>query len=104
DQQVVLGHHHPERHRGDPTLPRQGVRYYLRVQPKGSEVVYAVIETGGKQYKVAEGDRLDVELLEGDEVSLRPVMPVDGETVLATPSQLGGATVSARVVGEAKGP
>jgi large subunit ribosomal protein L21 len=66
--------------------------------------VYAVIETGGKQYKVAEGDVLDVELLEGDEVSLRPVMLVDGDTVLATPSQLGDATVSARVVGEAKGP
>ena len=29
---------------------------------------------------------------------------VDGETVLATPAELAGATVSARVVGEAKGP
>jgi len=66
--------------------------------------VYAVIETGGKQYRVAEGDRLDVELLEGDEVSLRPVMLVDGDTVLATPGQLSGARVSARVVGESKGP
>jgi large subunit ribosomal protein L21 len=66
--------------------------------------MYAVIETGGKQYKVAEGDRLDVELLTGEEVSLRPVMLVDGDTVLSTPSQLGGAAVTARVVGEAKGP
>jgi large subunit ribosomal protein L21 len=66
--------------------------------------MYAVIETGGKQYKVAEGDRLDVELLTGEEVSLRPVMLVDGDTVLSTPSQLGSAAVTARVVGEAKGP
>ena len=66
--------------------------------------MYAVIETGGKQYKVAEGDRLDVELLTGEEVSLRPVMLVDGDTVLSTPSQLGRAAVTARVVGEAKGP
>ncbi len=66
--------------------------------------MYAVIHTGGKQYKVEEGQLLDVELLSGDEVSLRPVMIVDGSKVLATPAQLAGATVSARVVGEAKGP
>jgi large subunit ribosomal protein L21 len=66
--------------------------------------MYAVIESGGKQYRVAEGDRLDVELLHGEQVTLRPVMLVDGEAVLATPSQLDGASVTARVVGEAKGP
>ena len=66
--------------------------------------MYAVIHTGGKQYRVAEGDRIDVERLEGDEVSLRPVMLVDGDTVLATAAQLDGASVTARVVGEARGP
>ena len=66
--------------------------------------MYAVIESGGKQYRVAEGDRLDVERLDGDEVTLRPVMLVDGEAVLSTPSQLQGASVTARVVGEARGP
>ena len=66
--------------------------------------MYAVIHTGGKQYRVTEGDRLDVERLEGDEVTLRPVMLVDGDTVLATPGQLGAASVTARIVGEAKGP
>jgi large subunit ribosomal protein L21 len=69
--------------------------------------MYAVIETGGKQYRVAQGDRLDVERLDaGDsgEVALRPVLLVDGDTVLATPQQLSGATVSGRVVGDAKGP
>ena len=66
--------------------------------------MYAVIESGGKQYRVAEGDRLDVERLDGDEVTLRPVMVVDGDAVLATPAQLGSAAVTARVVGAARGP
>jgi large subunit ribosomal protein L21 len=66
--------------------------------------MYAVIETGGKQFKVEEGQRLDVERLPADEVELTPVLVVDGETVLATPDQLAGAKVAVRVVGEAKGP
>jgi large subunit ribosomal protein L21 len=68
--------------------------------------MYAVIATGGKQYKVETGQQLDVERLGVDEgeVELRPVMLVDGDTVLATPGQLGGATVKAKVVGAAKGP
>jgi large subunit ribosomal protein L21 len=67
--------------------------------------MYAVIHTGGKQYRVAEGDRIDVERLTGDdEVTLRPLMLVDGDSVLSTPDQLGGAAVTARIVGEAKGP
>ena len=66
--------------------------------------MYAVIKTGGKQYRVEEGQRLDVERLSGDDVSLVPVLLVDGDEVLSTGSQLAGASVSARVVGEAKGP
>ncbi len=68
--------------------------------------MYAVIKTGGKQYRVAEGERLDVERVtaEGDEVSFTPVLLVDGETVLASTGDLAGASVAARVVGETKGP
>ncbi|MDQ4133929.1 MAG: 50S ribosomal protein L21 [Actinomycetota bacterium] len=69
--------------------------------------MYAVISTGGKQYRVAEGQRLDVEQLtadEGGDVSFTPVLVVDGETVLATPGDLSGAAVRAQVVGETKGP
>jgi large subunit ribosomal protein L21 len=70
--------------------------------------MYAVISTGGKQYRVSEGERLDVERLTADgdagQLTLRPVLVVDGETVVATASDLAGASVSARVVGEAKGP
>ena len=68
--------------------------------------MYAVIRTGGKQARVAEGEVLDVErlgLAEGDEVTFTPVLLVDGDDVLAG-SAISGATVSARVVGEAKGP
>jgi len=69
--------------------------------------VYAVIKTGGKQERVEEGQRLTVERLgaaDGDEVSFAPLLLVDGGTVLATPSELSGAKVTARVVGEEKGP
>lgn len=67
--------------------------------------MYAVIQTGGKQYRVEQGQRLDVERLgDADEVTLTPVLVVDGDTVLATPAQLVGASVTARVVGESKGP
>ncbi len=68
--------------------------------------MYAVIKTGGKQYRVSEGERLDVERVsaEGGEVTFTPVLVVDGEAVLAAPAELAGASVAARVVGEAKGP
>ncbi|MHB1584231.1 MAG: 50S ribosomal protein L21 [Acidimicrobiales bacterium] len=69
--------------------------------------MYAVIRTGGKQERVAEGQRLRVELLGepiGAEVRFAPVLVVDGETVLATPEQLAGASVTAQVVGEELGP
>src|SRR5579871_2057459 len=69
--------------------------------------MYAVIKSGGKQERVAEGQRVRVELLGqpvGAEVALEPVLVVDGETVLATPAQLAGATVTAKVVGSETGP
>jgi large subunit ribosomal protein L21 len=68
--------------------------------------MYAVVSTGGKQYRVEEGQRLQVERLgadEGAEVSLTPVMVVDGDAVLASRSQLSGAAVTAKVLGEVKG-
>jgi large subunit ribosomal protein L21 len=68
--------------------------------------MYAVISTGGKQYRVEEGATLQVERCGdvGAEVSFTPVLLVDGDTVLATPNQLSAASVTARIVGEAKGP
>ena len=68
--------------------------------------MYAVISTGGKQYRVAEGDQVDVERLgePGTEVELTPVMLVDGATTLADPESLAGVTVTGRVVSEQRGP
>lgn len=69
--------------------------------------MYAVISAGGKQYRVAEGDQLEIELVDvgdGDEFELRPVLVVDGAAVLSSPSQLADAKVTAAVVGTSKGP
>ena len=69
--------------------------------------MYAVIKTGGKQERVAEGQRVRVEMLGepiGAEVSFDPVLVVDGDTVLATPDQLKGASVTGQIVGEEAGP
>jgi large subunit ribosomal protein L21 len=69
--------------------------------------MYAVIGNGAGQDRVEEGQRVNIDLLdaaEGDEVTLTAKMVVDGDTVLATPDQLEGVTVTGRVVGAAKGP
>ncbi|MHB1552957.1 MAG: 50S ribosomal protein L21 [Acidimicrobiales bacterium] len=70
--------------------------------------MYAVIRSGGKQERVAEGDRVRVELLGqpvGSEVALEPVLLVDDEgAVRATAGELAGVTVTARVLGEELGP
>lgn len=63
--------------------------------------MYAVIETGGKQYKVSEGDVLFVEKLDveaGDAVTFDKVLVVaDGENVKIGAPVVAGATVSAKV-------
>lgn len=69
--------------------------------------MYAVVKSGGKQERVAEGQQLRVELLgvaPGTEVELDPVLVVDEERVLATRRQLAGVVVSATVLGEELGP
>ncbi len=69
--------------------------------------MYAVIKSGGKQERVEQGQTLAVELLgaaTGEEVDFQPILVVDGETVLSSRDQLSAAKVSARVVGETKGP
>src|SRR5215470_10899405 len=68
--------------------------------------MYAVIESGGKQYRVEEGtsllvDRLDAK--QGDKVSLRPVMFRDGD-VLVGDKALSGVKVEATVAEHLRGP
>jgi large subunit ribosomal protein L21 len=68
--------------------------------------MYAIIETGGKQYKVAEGDSVFVEKLEvneGDNVTLDRVLGVfkDGSFTFGTPL-LDGVSVEAKVEKQGK--
>ena len=66
--------------------------------------MYAIVKTGGKQYKVAVGDVIDVELLDGDSVDLQPVLIVDGSTVLSSASDLEKVSITGTIVGDTKGP
>ncbi|MGH9298462.1 MAG: 50S ribosomal protein L21 [Acidimicrobiales bacterium] len=69
--------------------------------------MYAVINAGGKQERVAVGEQVDVELIdaeEGAEIKLTPLLLVDGADIVTEASALAGSTVSATVIGETKGP
>ena len=68
--------------------------------------MYAVIRAGGKQHKVAEGDIIEIERLKdgGDTVEFTPLLVVDDKgKVSSSPSDLSGARVTAKVLGETKG-
>src|SRR4051812_33513607 len=70
--------------------------------------MYAVIETGGKQYRVAPGDVIEVEKLEaseGAEVALDRVLMIvaDGEQVKIGTPTLSGAKVTAKVKAHGRG-
>jgi large subunit ribosomal protein L21 len=69
--------------------------------------MYAVIRTGGKQYRVAQGDKLRVEKLAGnvgDTVTLGEVLLVgEGDGVKVGAPTVGGAKVQARIVAQDRG-
>jgi large subunit ribosomal protein L21 len=70
-------------------------------------MAYAVIRTGGKQYRVAEGDTVRVDLLSGsagDKVTFDEVLAIggDAEAKIGKP-KVAGASVEAEIVGEVKG-
>ncbi len=69
--------------------------------------MYAVIRTGGKQYRVAPGDILEVEKLEGnvgDTITLDDVLLVaDGEDVTIGQPTVEGASVTAKITGQHRG-
>ena len=67
--------------------------------------MYAIIATGGKQYKVAEGDVIRVEKLDvqaGDTVTFDQVLLVNNGSVVAGNPTVAGATVSGSVVSQGK--
>jgi large subunit ribosomal protein L21 len=69
--------------------------------------MYAVIETGGKQYRVAEKDILTVERLAGkagDSVEIAKVLLVaDGDKISVGKPALSGAKVTAKVISQPRG-
>ena len=70
-------------------------------------MAYAVIKTGGKQYRVEEGTTLLVERLTGEEgakLELEPLLYADGDNTVFGASDLGKVKVEAKVVGHERGP
>ena len=68
--------------------------------------MYAIVQTGGHQYRVAEGDVIEVERLDvaaGDTIDLSEVLLVGGEKVNVGTPFVDGALVKATVLGETKG-
>jgi large subunit ribosomal protein L21 len=70
--------------------------------------MYAVIKTGGKQYRVKQGDTIKVEKLEaeqGSNVNISDVLLVaNGETIKVGTPLVAGASVSATVKSHGRGP
>ncbi|ANJ67385.1 50S ribosomal protein L21 [Halothiobacillus diazotrophicus] len=68
--------------------------------------MYAVVVTGGKQYRVEQGAWLRVEKLEGEEGSVvsldRVLMIADGDSVKVGAPALDGATVTAEIIGQGR--
>ena len=67
--------------------------------------MYAIIATGGKQYKVSEGDVIRVEKLgveAGETYNFDQVLAVGGETLTVGTPTVAGATVTASVIGDGK--
>ncbi len=70
--------------------------------------MYAVIKTGGKQYKVQSGDKVKVEKLDAEEgktIKISDVlMLIDGDNVTVGTPFVKGSTVSAKVIAHGRGP
>jgi large subunit ribosomal protein L21 len=69
--------------------------------------MYAIVKTGGKQYRVAVGDVVTVEKLDlapGASVALPAILLVDGEDVTTDATALAAVSVTAEIVGMVKGP
>lgn len=83
------------------TVPETAPAVEAAAAPKASPKGYAIIETGGKQYRVSVGDRISVERLpddEGGEITIDRVLMIGGagDTRIGTPV-VAGATVTATV-------
>jgi len=69
--------------------------------------MYAIIETGGKQYKVKQGDVIDIEMVEndvGESVKFDVLLLCNGENTQVGTPKVAGAVVKGELVGESAGP
>ena len=69
--------------------------------------MYAIVKTGGKQYKVAVGDLVEVEKVDGApgvEIALPALLLVDGAELTTDADALATASVTGEVVEHTKGP
>src|SRR5437763_6443014 len=85
-------------------VPPRSIRQQKDRSPRPMD---AIVKTGGKQYKVAEGDGIEVEKLvgaPGDAVSLSAVLVVDGTDVVTDAAALASVAVTGEVVAHTKGP
>jgi large subunit ribosomal protein L21 len=68
--------------------------------------MYAVIETGGKQYRVAPGDVIKVEKLDGEvgsAIEFNKVLAVAGDTTLSVGSDVANAKVKGSIAAQGRG-
>ncbi|UYN92095.1 MAG: 50S ribosomal protein L21 [Anaerolineales bacterium] len=69
---------------------------------------YAIIESGGKQYKAVEGETIEVDLVEqeaGKQIEIAQVLLIsDGDNILVGTPTVAGAKVAATVVDDTQGP
>ena len=73
---------------------------------KKEDAMFAVMKTGGKQYKVRSGDELRIELLAataGETVQFNDVLMIGGDSTVVGAPTVEGAAVQAEVVEEVKG-
>ena len=80
----------------------------FKIFQKGLYAMYAVIKTGGKQYKVSEGDLLKIEKISGDKgsvISFGEVLMVakDGDVRIGRPF-VEGVRVIGEIIDDARGP
>ncbi len=85
-----------------PPAHRGGLTFYSH-----PAMAYAVIKTGGKQYRIQEGDKFDVEKLDVEvdsEIQFDVLLVGEGESVKIGAPLVEGASVTAKVINQYRGP
>jgi len=78
----------------------------MNAEKQGELFMYAIVKTGGKQYKVSAGDVISIEKLAvevGETVELPVICVVDGDAIEANPEKAAATKVTAEVLDQYKG-